>query len=96
MMFKNKRKIKIYIKTKDHLINLPKLSIKKASFVFKLGIRHNERFVKKDSNLPVVINQNRHELLNLIDMMIDIIEDCEPFVLVDARSGDERVLIEVL
>jgi hypothetical protein len=52
--------------------------------------------VKKDSNLPVVINQNRHELLNLIDMMIDIIEDCEPFVLVDARSGDERVLIEVL
>ena len=91
-----KRKIKLYIQTPDRTINLPKLSLKHAGSLFKLGLKFGQRYLDNNTELNALVKSNQNEIINLIDFMIDEVNDLEPFVLVDIRSSNERIRIEIL
>ncbi len=91
-----KRKIKVYIKTADHNINLPKISLSTAGFLAKMALKFSQNNNFSDDNVKALVVQNQKYFQELIKVTIDMLNDMDPFILVDVKSQTERIYIEVL
>ena len=89
------RKLKITIETVDHQIKLPALSLNLAWLFIKSGLWQNSSYIKNKPEVKELILSNKELIINTTQQLMTILNDCEPFVIVEIESKTDHILIEL-
>jgi hypothetical protein len=88
-------KIKIMIKTEDKNINLPSIGFGLALTFVRLSL-WTSKFVKDmDEDSQRFIRENKEIIIQTVKGIFKELKGMEPFTLVEVRSNDANVLIEI-
>jgi hypothetical protein len=88
-------KIKIMIKTEDNNINLPSIGFGVALTFVRFGL-WTTKFVKNmDENTQQYLRENKETIIKLVKEIFADLKTMEPFTLVEIKSDDAYVLIDI-
>lgn len=88
-------KIKIMIKTEDNNINLPSIGFGVALTFVRFGL-WTTKFVKNmDENSQRYLRENKDTIIKLVKEIFAELKTMEPFTLVEVKSDDAYVLIDI-
>jgi hypothetical protein len=88
-------KIKIMIKTEDNNINLPSIGFGVALTFVRFGL-WTTKFVKNmDENTQQYLKENKETIIKLVKEIFSDLKTMEPFTLVEIKSDDAYVLIDI-
>jgi hypothetical protein len=88
-------KIKIMIKTEDNNINLPSIGFGVALTFVRFGL-WTTKFVKNmDENSQRYLKENKDTIIKLVKEIFAELKTMEPFTLVEVKSDDAYVLIDI-
>lgn len=88
-------KIKIMIKTEDNNINLPSIGFGVALTFVRFGL-WTTKFVKNmDEDSQRYLKENKDTIIKLVKEIFAELKKMEPFTLVEVKSNDAYVLIDI-
>ncbi len=88
-------KIKIMIKTEDTNINLPSIGFGVALTFVRFGL-WTTKFVKNmDENSQRYLRENKGTIIKIVKEIFAELKTMEPFTLVEVKSDDAYVLIDI-
>jgi hypothetical protein len=88
-------KIKIMIKTEDNNINLPSIGFGVALTFVRFGL-WTTKFVKNmDENTQRYLKENKDTIVKMVKEIFAELKTMEPFTLVEVKSDDAYVLIDI-
>lgn len=88
-------KIKIMIKTEDNNINLPSIGFGVAMTFVRFGL-WTTKFVKNmDEDAQRYLKENKEMIIKLVKEIFAELKTMEPFTLVEVKSDDAYVLIDI-
>ena len=88
-------KIKIIIKTEDNNINLPSIGFGVALTFVRFGL-WTTKFVKNmDENTQRYLKENKDTIVKMVKEIFAELKTMEPFTLVEVKSDDAYVLIDI-
>ncbi len=88
-------KIKIMIKTEDNNINLPSIGFGVALTFVRFGL-WTTKFVKNmDEDAQRYLKENKEMIIKLVKEIFAELKTMEPFTLVEVKSDDAYVLIDI-
>ena len=88
-------KIKIMIKTEDNNINLPSIGFGVAMTFVRFGL-WTTKFVKNmDEDAQRYLKENKDMIIKLVKEIFAELKTMEPFTLVEVKSDDAYVLIDI-
>lgn len=88
-------KIKIMIKTEDNNINLPSIGFGVALTFVRFGL-WTTKFVKDmDESTQRYLKENKDTIIKLVKEIFAELKTMEPFTLVEVKSEDAYVLIDI-
>jgi hypothetical protein len=88
-------KIKIMIKTEDNNINLPSIGFGVALTFVRFGL-WTTKFVKNmDENTQQYLRENKETIIKMVKEIFADLKTMEPFTLVEVKSDDAYVLIDI-
>ncbi|PKM64611.1 MAG: hypothetical protein CVU96_01900 [Firmicutes bacterium HGW-Firmicutes-20] len=88
-------KIKIMIKTEDNNINLPSIGFGVALTFVRFGL-WTTKFVKNmDEKNQRYLRENKETIIKMVKEIFAELKTMEPFTLVEVKSDDAYVLIDI-
>jgi len=88
-------KIKIMIKTEDNNINLPSIGFGVALAFVRFGL-WTTKFVKNmDEDTQRYLKENKDTIVKMVKEIFAELKTMEPFTLVEVKSDDAYVLIDI-
>jgi hypothetical protein len=88
-------KIKIMIKTEDNNINLPSIGFGVALTFVRFGL-WTTKFVKNmDEDTQRYLKENKDTIVKMVKEIFAELKTMEPFTLVEVKSDDAYVLIDI-
>jgi hypothetical protein len=88
-------KIKIMIKTEDNNINLPSIGFGVALTFVRFGL-WTTKFVKNmDEDTQRYLKENKDTIVKMVKEIFAELKTMEPFTLVEVKSEDAYVLIDI-
>jgi hypothetical protein len=88
-------KIKIMIKTEDNNINLPSIGFGVALTFVRFGL-WTTKFVKNmDEKNQQYLRENKDTIIKMVKEIFAELKTMEPFTLVEVKSDDAYVLIDI-
>jgi hypothetical protein len=88
-------KIKIMIKTEDNNINLPSIGFGVALTFVRFGL-WTTKFVKNmDENSQRYLKENKDTIIKMVKEIFAELKTMEPFTLIEVKSDDAYVLIDI-
>jgi hypothetical protein len=88
-------KIKIMIKTEDKNINLPSVGFGLALTFVRFGL-WTSKFVKDmDEDTQKYLRENKDVIIKMVKAVFAELKTMDPFTLVEVRSDNTNVLIEI-
>jgi hypothetical protein len=88
-------KIKIMIKTEDNNINLPSIGFGVALTFVRFGL-WTTKFVKNmDEKTQQYLKENKETIIKMVKEIFAELKTMEPFTLVEVKSDDAYVLIDI-
>jgi hypothetical protein len=88
-------KIKIMIKTEDNNINLPSIGFGVALTFVRFGL-WTTKFVKNmDEKNQRYLKENKETIIKMVKEIFAELKTMEPFTLVEVKSYDAYVLIDI-
>jgi hypothetical protein len=88
------RKIHIRIDTEDTHFHLPKVKVKTAVGILKIALWGSN--FTKDEKMKAFIHDNKHTIKQFLDLVATELNVTEPCVLVDVKSKDAIIEIELI
>jgi hypothetical protein len=90
------KRIKIHIDTPDRKINLPSVGKTMAITFIRVGLWGSGFAKDMQPETREWIRDNKELIVDAVRNVFKILQDYEPFVLVEVESKDTHVLIEVM
>ena len=88
-------KIKIMIKTEDKNINIPSIGFGLALTFVRFGL-WTSKFVKDmDDDTQKYFRENKDVIIKMVKEIFSELKKMEPFTLVEIKSDNTNVLIEI-
>jgi hypothetical protein len=88
-------KIKIMIKTEDNNINLPSIGFGVALTFVRFGL-WTTKFVKNmDEDSQRYLKENKDTIIKMVKEIFAELKTMEPFTLIEVKSDDAYVLIDI-
>lgn len=88
-------KIKIMIKTEDNNINLPSIGFGVALTFVRFGL-WTTKFVKNmDEKNQRYLKENKDTIIKMVKEIFAELKTMEPFTLIEVKSDDAYVLIDI-
>lgn len=90
------KKIKIIIKSEEKNINLPSIGFGVAMTFLRFGLWGSRFFKDMDPEARSVLEQNKGLILDLAKQLFKELKTMDPFTLVEVKSSDSYILIDIL
>jgi hypothetical protein len=90
------RKIKVLIETPEKNIKLPGVGVKTAVRFIRFGLWGTKFFKDSDEDFQQLIKDNKEQIIDFLYAIADDLENLEPFTLVEVKSSDSYILINII
>ena len=88
-------KIKIMIKTEDNNINLPSIGFGVALTFVRFGLWTTKFVTNMDEKTQRYLKENKETIIKMMKEIFAELKTMEPFTLVEVKSEDAYVLIDI-
>lgn len=90
------KKIKVLIQTPEKNIKLPGVGVKTAVRFIRFGLWGTKFFSESDEDFKDLIRDNKDLIISFLYAIAKDLKDLEPFTLVEVKSKDSYILINII
>lgn len=90
------KKIKVLINTPDKNIKLPGVGIKTAVRFIRFGLWGTKFFKDSDEDFQKLLKENKEAIIDFLYEVAKVLKDLEPFTLVEVKSQDAYILVNII